>query len=183
VAPWAFADAPGYEHPLAYPVAVKRLEAHKTERGAVALGVATREQFEKVVKKMDSPRVLVQAMQSGLAEAIVGYRDDPVVGPVVLVGAGGVMAEVYRDIALRMAPVGETEAGEMIEQVRGFAAIRGYRNLPRGDVGALARAVSALSRLALLEDRSVREAEINPLLVRQDGVVALDALVISREAA
>jgi acyl-CoA synthetase (NDP forming) len=183
VAPWAFADAPGYEHPLAYPVAVKRLEAHKTERGAVALGVATREQFEKVVKKMDSPRVLVQAMQSGLAEAIVGYRDDPVVGPVVLVGAGGVMAEVYRDIALRMAPVSETEAGEMIEQVRGFAAIRGYRNLPRGDVGALARAVSALSRLALLEDKSVREAEINPLLVRQDGVVALDALVISREDA
>jgi succinyl-CoA synthetase beta subunit len=71
----------------------------------------------------------------------------------------------------------------MIEQVRGFAAIRGYRNLPRGDVGALARAVSALSRLALLEDKSVREAEINPLLVRQDGVVALDALVISREDA
>jgi hypothetical protein len=121
--------------------------------------------------------VLVQEMQSGLAEAIVGYRDDPVVGPLVLVGAGGVLAELYRDYALRIAPVSETEAAEMIEQVKGLAPIRGYRNLPRGDVKALAQAVSALSRLALAKGRPVREAEINPLIVKADGVVAVDALV------
>ena len=111
---------------------------------------------------------------------LVGYaqnRDDPVVGPLVLVGAGGVLAEVYRDYALRIAPVSETEAAEMIEQVKGLAAIRGYRNLPRGDVKALAQAVSALSRLALAKGRPVREAEINPLIVKASGVVAVDALV------
>ena len=180
VAPWALAEAPGYAHPLAYPVAVKRLETHKTERGGVVLGVATREEFEEAVKKLGSRQVLVQAMQSGLAEAIVGYRDDPVVGPVVLVGAGGVMTEIYRDYALRMAPVSETEAEEMIEQVKGFAALRGYRNLPRGDVKALAQVVSALSKLA---GSRALEAEINPLLVKADGVVAVDALLVLREAA
>ena len=116
-------------------------------------------------------------MQSGLAEAIVGYRDDPVVGPVVLVGTGGVMTEIYRDYVLRMAPVSEREAEEMIEDVKGFAAIRGYRNLPRGDLRALARAVSAFSTLCLLKGKPVREAEINPLIVKADGVVAVDALV------
>jgi len=88
-----------------------------------------------------------------------------------------------RDSVVRMAPVSEREAGEMIEQVKGFAAIRGYRNLPRGDVGALARAVSAISRLALVPGRPVREAEINPLLVKADGVVAVDALLALKGAA
>jgi acetate---CoA ligase (ADP-forming) len=177
VAPWQIAEAPGFAHGIGYPVALKRLEAHKTERGGVVLGIADRAQFEKEVKKISAQRVLVQRMQAGLLEAIVGYRDDPVVGPVVLLGAGGVMTEIYRDTVLRMAPVSEGEAREMIEQVKGFAAIRGYRNLPRGDLKALARAVSAFSRLALAKDRPVREAEINPLLVKADGVVALDALV------
>ena len=106
-------------------------------------------------------------MEAGLAEAIVGYRDDPVVGPIVMVGAGGVLTEIYHDAVLRMAPVSEGEAGEMIEQVKGFAAIRGYRNLPRGDLKALARAVAAMSTLALAKGRPVREAEINPLIVRR----------------
>jgi hypothetical protein len=94
-----------------------------------------------------------------------------------------VLTEIHRDYVLRMAPVSEREAGEMIEQVKGFAAIRGYRNLPRGDLGALARAVSALSALSLMPGRPVREAEVNPLIVRADGVVAVDALVAPRGAA
>jgi acyl-CoA synthetase (NDP forming) len=183
VAQWAIAEAPEFRHPIAYPVTLKRLEAHKTERGGVVLGIADREEFEKAAKKIGANRVLVQKMHSGLAEAIVGYRDDAVVGPLVLVGVGGVLAEVYRDTVLRIAPVSEEEAGEMIAQVKGFAAIRGYRNLPRGDIAALARAVSALSRLALVTDRPVREAEINPLIVGADGVVAVDALVVRKGAA
>jgi hypothetical protein len=70
----------------------------------------------------------------------------------------------------------------MIEQVKGLAPIRGYRNLPRGDLEALARAVSALSRLALATGRPVREADINPLIVKADGVVAVDALMALKGA-
>ncbi len=183
VAPWTIAEAPDFRHSLEYPVAVKRLEEHKTERGGVVLGVPSREALERAIRQLNAERVLIQQMQSGLAEAIVGYRDDPVVGPLVLVGAGGVLAEVYKDTVLRVAPVSEEEAGEMIEQVKAFAAIRGFRKLPRGDVKALARAVAALSRLALAKGRPVREAEINPLLVRADGIVAVDALVAPKAAA
>ncbi len=183
VARWAIAEAPAFAHGIEYPVALKRLEAHKTERGGVVLGIRDRAELEKQAKKMNADRVLVQTMQSGLAEAIVGYRDDAVVGPVVLLGAGGVLTEIHRDYVLRMAPVSEREAGEMIEQVKGFAAIRGYRNLPRGDLGALARAVSALSALALVPGRPLREAEVNPLIVSAEGVVAVDALAARKGAA
>ena len=179
VAPWAIAEAPDFAHRIAYPVAVKTLEAHKTERGGVILGVANDAELRHKAAALGN-RVLVQRMERGLLEAIVGYRRDPVVGPVVLVGMGGVMTEIYRDYVLRIAPVSVEEGMEMIEQVKGFAAIRGFRNLPRGDVQALARAVSALSSLASVD--AVEEAEANPILVKAEGIVAVDALVARRQA-
>ena len=183
----ALASAPDYAHPIAYPVALKILSAdigHKSDAGGVVLGVgdapALREGALKIGRATRKPveQVLIQKMESGLAEAIVGYRDDPVVGPVVLVGAGGILAELYNDVAVRLAPVDEAEALEMIAQVRGFAVLRGYRGLPPGDLAALARAVAAMSRLARLAGRPVREAEANPVIVKEAGAVAVDALVI-----
>jgi hypothetical protein len=120
---------------------------------------------------------IAQPMAKGVGEAILGYRRDPLVGPVVALGAGGVLAEVYRDVVLRIAPVSEAEAMAMIAEVKGLAPARGYRGMPKGDLAALARAVVAVSRLAALE--SVAEAEINPLIVLPEGqgVVMADALV------
>jgi acyl-CoA synthetase (NDP forming) len=184
----AIAQAPGYSHAIAYPVAVKALSAdilHKTEAGAVRLNVADRAVFDREVKAMlervPAKAILVQTMESGLAEVIVGYRDDPLVGPLVLVGAGGTLAEIYRDFALAIAPVSEDEAMAMIEKVKGFAVLRGYRKLPHGDLRALAQTVASLSRLALVPGRPVAEAEINPLIVKRDGAVAVDALVVMKE--
>ncbi len=189
--------APGYSHSLPYPVAAKILSKdilHKTEVGGVALRIPDRPSFDRQVAHMieavkaNAPTasidgVLVQAMAEGLAEAIVGYRVDPMIGPVVLVGMGGQLAEIYRDTALACAPVTEAQALELIGKVRGFAVLRGYRNLPEGDLAALARAVAALSRLALVEGAPVLEAEINPLMVRADGVLAVDGVVVLRSAA
>ena len=156
------------------------------EAGAVRLGIADRAELDREVRAMlervpAARAVLVQKMESGLAEAIVGYRDDPVVGPIALVGAGGTLAEIYKDYALCLAPVSEEEAAAMIEKVKGLAIVRGYRGLPRGDVGALAKAVAAVSRLALVPGLPVAEAEINPLIVKLSGVVAVDALVVMKE--
>jgi acyl-CoA synthetase (NDP forming) len=178
------------------PVALKILSAdiaHKTEAGGVALGlpdgqtaaVAAREIEKRVKAHMPNARLegfLVQKMERGLAEVILGFRRDPLVGPTITVGLGGVLAEIYKDAATRLAPVDETEARQMIEQVKGLATIRGYRNLPRGDVGALAKAIAAFSTLAHKAFASVSEAEINPLLVKRDGegVVAVDGLVVLR---
>jgi succinyl-CoA synthetase beta subunit len=77
--------------------------------------------------------------------------------------------------------VDETEALEMLSEVKGLALLRGYRGLPRGDIAALARTIAAVSRLALMENQVVNEAEINPLIVKADGVIAVDGLVILKE--
>ena len=113
---------------------------------------------------------------------ILGFRRDPLVGPTVTVGLGGVLAEIYRDASTRLAPVDEAEARQMIGEVKGLATIRGYRNLPLGDVAALAGAIAAFSALAHSAFADVTEAEINPLLVKQEGegVVAVDGLVVLR---
>jgi len=170
------ARGPDFKHSVPYPVAVKVLGVeHKTEVGGVALDVSASD-FLKVAK---GDAVLVQRMVDGLAEVILGYRNDPVVGPLVLVGAGGTLAELYEDVALALAPVSEDEAMAMIERVKGLSVLRGYRNLPRGDVKALAKAIAAFSRLSSLD--SINEAEINPLMVGAGGVLAVDALVVTRE--
>ncbi|MCP5154446.1 MAG: acetate--CoA ligase family protein [Ectothiorhodospiraceae bacterium] len=192
--------APGQVPPgdLDYPVVVKVLSAdvaHKTEVGGVVLGVPdaaaladARQRIHRSVQAaLPDARIegcVVQPMCRGLAEAIVGYRHDPEVGPLVTLGVGGVLAEVYRDAAVRVAPVDRAEARAMIEEVRGLAPIRGYRGLPRGDLDALADAVAAVSALAVLDGQPVAEAEINPLLVMPEGegVIALDALVVGRRA-
>ena len=178
------AHAPAFEHSVPYPVAAKILSAeiaHKTEAGGVILGIANQADFDLKVPGLKSKQILVQAMHSGLGEAIIGYRDDPLVGPLALVGAGGVMAEIYQDVVLALAPVNEEEAEEMIARVKGFAVLRGYRGLPCGDLRALARALSALSRLALVRGRPVAEAEINPMIVKGGGAIAVDGLVVLKE--
>jgi acetate---CoA ligase (ADP-forming) len=177
--------------PFPYPVAVKVLSAeiaHKTDVGGVVLGVAYRKPLLAAIETIRAEvaarkpgarvdRVLVQAMVSGLGEALVGYRVDRDVGPLVMVAAGGVLAEIARDRSLRLAPVDLAMAHEMIAEVRGLIPLSGYRGKPKGDLDALAQAIVALSRLA--DVPSIAEAEINPLIVRPEGegVVAVDALV------
>jgi acetate---CoA ligase (ADP-forming) len=181
IAQQAIVQAPEYAHRVPYPVALKRLGEHKTEQGGVVLDIHDARALAEHARRLGDERLLVQRMERGLAEAIIGYRDDPVVGPLVLVGAGGTLAEIYEDVAVSLAPVSDAEALAMIERVKGLAVVRGYRNLPRGDIQALARAVAALSRLALLPGRPVREAEANPMIVKREGVVAVDALIALKE--
>jgi acyl-CoA synthetase (NDP forming) len=178
-----------------FPVAIKIDSPdveHKTEVGGVELDLrdaqeaaaAARRVLERVRAARPQARidgVVASTMQRGLGEAILGYRVDPQVGPLVLVGAGGTLAELYRDFALRLAPVSLEEARAMVTEVRGFAPLRGYRNAPHGDLEALAQAVAALSQLAANPD--VAEAEINPLIVKAKGVVGVDALTVLREGA
>jgi acyl-CoA synthetase (NDP forming) len=171
---------------LPYPVALKAVSAtiaHKTEAGAVALNIADAAGLLAAAADMTArlgsqiSGFIAQPMVKGVGEAILGYRLDPLVGPVVALGAGGVLAEIYRDVVLRLAPVSEDEAREMIGLVKGLAPARGYRGMPKGDLAALARTVAAFSRLAAIP--AVTEAEINPLIIMPEGqgVVMADALL------
>jgi succinyl-CoA synthetase beta subunit len=116
-------------------------------------------------------------MISGVGEVLIGYRVDRDVGPLVMVAAGGILAEIHRDRSLRLAPIDEATAYEMIAEVQSLKALAGFRSRLKGDLDALARAIVALSQLAA--DEGVAEAEINPLIVLPEGkgVVAVDALV------
>jgi len=176
--------------PFAYPVAVKVLSAdipHKTEAGGVALNVgdgialvAAIGIMRETVKQRTGiapDRVLVAPMISGIGEALIGYRVDREVGPLVMVAAGGVFTEIYRDRSLRLAPVDLPTAHAMISEVKAFATLKGFRGKPAGDLDALAQAIVALSRLALQNDPAIAEAEVNPLIVKAGGVVAVDALI------
>ena len=191
--PFAVMDAPdAVPDGLRYPVALKILSpdlAHKTEVGGVALNIADAAALKaeatamlaRVKARASAARItgfLVQPMVKGLAEAIIGFRRDPEAGPVILVGAGGIMAELHRDTAIRIAPVDEAEARAMIAEVKGLKPLAGWRGLPKGDLDALARAVVAASRLAA--QPGVAEAEINPLIIHAEGqgVTVADAWVV-----
>jgi acyl-CoA synthetase (NDP forming) len=174
------------------PVAVKILSdavAHKSDRGGVILNVpgpaAVAGSAAQIRAAFDDPaaRIMVQQMERGLGEALIGYRVDPVFGPIILLAAGGTATEVYQDRSVRMAPIDRNTADAMIDEVKGFALLRGFRGRPRGDLDALAEALVALSRLAM--QPGVAECEINPLIVRREteGVVAVDAVAWFREAA
>ena len=183
------------DHSIDYPVVLKVVSRdilHKTEAGGVKVGIDSDESLAAALNTMADqvkthcPQAvidgyMVQKMEGRLIELMLGYRHDPLVGPTVMLGAGGITAELKPDFSLRLAPVTEQVAWQMIHEVKHTQLIRGYRHLPQGDCNALARAIVAISRLALIDSQPVTEAEINPLFVRADGVVAVDAVVRLRE--
>ncbi len=195
VVPYAMVQADSPTHAIAYPVVLKVVSRdilHKTEAGGVKVGIGSETELTSALATMateinaNAPEAvvdgfMVQKMEGRLIEMLLGYRHDPLVGPTIMLGAGGITAELNPDYSLRLAPVSREQAWDMIREVRQTRLIRGYRNLPQGDCEALADTIVALSRLAVIESQPVQEAEINPLFVRKDGVVAVDAVIRLRE--
>jgi acyl-CoA synthetase (NDP forming) len=182
--------------PFQFPVAVK-IESpdvpHKTEAGAVKLGIsdlaglkqAARDVVAAAQRYKPGARidgVLVQEMASGV-EVIAGVVNDPSFGPIVTFGLGGIFTELMKDVTHRFAPFGVDEAREMIGEIRGAAMLTGYRGRPALDVNALADALARLSLLAADHADRIAEIDVNPLFVRDEGVVAADALIVKGEKA
>lgn len=193
VAAHAVVEAGATASPIGYPVAVKLLSAevlHKTELGGVALGIrddgAFRDAAVGIAGRVSRARpglaverLLVQAMASGLGEVLLSVHRDAEAGLVVMLAAGGILAEIHQDRSLRLGPVDRREAVAMIDEVKALRALAGYRGRERGDLDALVDAIVALSACG----PEIVEAEINPLVVRRkgEGVVAVDAVVRVRE--
>ncbi|WP_427306027.1 acetate--CoA ligase family protein [Cupriavidus sp. H39] len=190
-------DAARAAEVIGFPVVVKVLSpdiVHKTEVGGVRLGLADAQQVQKAVAEviaaasqaMPQARqrgVLVQQMASGVCELIVGVTRDPVFGPAMTVGLGGIFTEVFHDVAHRLLPVDRTMAQEMLASLRGYRLMTGFRGKPPADIGAAADAIAALSDAAMSLGDRLAEMEVNPLLVRDAGrgAVALDALVLMQQ--
>jgi succinyl-CoA synthetase beta subunit len=120
---------------------------------------------------------LVSEMVKGGVETVIGVHRDPAFGPIVTFGMGGVLVELLKDVVSRPAPVSEEEAHAMIAAIRTAPLLTGYRGSAPLAVGELARTIAAVSRFAAATGARLRAVEINPLLVREHDVVALDALI------
>jgi acyl-CoA synthetase (NDP forming) len=187
-------EGPAPSLPFGFPVVVKVCSEqipHKTEVGGVVLGVKSQDELQAAMATLRAnlrerapearcDEILVQTMQKGLAEVLIGYRIDPDAGPIVMLAAGGIWAEVARDRSIRLAPVSVEQARVMVSEVKALRTVSGLRGKQRGDLEALARAVAALSQLAMRPELGIAEAEVNPLMVlpEGEGVLAVDALVL-----
>lgn len=177
---------------IGFPVALKIVSpeiAHKTEAGGVELRLqdarAVQVAFQRVVAnaRRNHPDaridgVVVQQMVSRGIEMVLGARIDPHFGPLVIVGLGGVLVEVLRDTAVRLAPVQVWEAREMLASLRGFKLLDGYRGSIKADLDALARAVARFSELVADNASLLQEVDVNPLVVDGASCICIDALIV-----
>ena len=177
------------------PVAIKIASPdilHKTEVGGVALGIegaeAAHTAFDTMLASaqtaLPDARIdgaLISPMAPEGIECILGAKIDPVFGPVVLFGLGGVFTEVMNDVAFRRAPFGVETAREMIDQLKGTAILNGARGQASVDLDALASAISQMSLFAAANAKQIESVEMNPLRVRPDGCIALDALIVRKD--
>ena len=177
---------------LGYPSALKIASSqlvHKTDAGGVTINIRDRTGFEKTANEMydnfaslfraNKAEFMVQKMVDGGMEVILGTRRDPEFGPVVLFGLGGIFAEVFKDIAIRVAPVSENEAEKMIRQIRGYPLLAGFRGHLPCDLASLKQLIVSFSHI-LMDSPEIFNLEINPLIVLNDykGCISVDARML-----
>ena len=185
-----------------YPVVLKlssRTITHKSDVGGVKLNLAdaaaVRTAFDAILASARAAEpaahidgVLVAPMIRGGVECILGVQRDPVFGPVVMFGLGGVMVEALKDVSFRIAPIDEVEARAMVDEIRARQVLDGMRGAPPSDIDALSSAIAALSRFAAVHAESIESLDLNPFVVMPrdssgiNGIkaLALDAVLIAR---
>ncbi len=174
---------------IGFPLVMKIISSeiqHKTDIDGVELNINSdkdlKSRYDKLFKvfqnlkiQADKRHFIIQKMEIGIAELILGYRVDELVGPIVVIGSGGVLSEVYDDKSVRIAPVNFKEAKMMISEVKSSIIFGGFRGLPKINIDVLARAIVNISQLAFVKE--VKEAEINPVIIKKEGIVAVDGLI------
>lgn len=180
---------------LGYPVALKIESpdiAHKTELDGVAIGLgdakAVRAAGERILARARelAPNarlsgLLVQEMKSGTVDLVVGLRNDPVFGMVVMVGLGGILVEVLEDVVFRKAPVTEAEAAEMLSRLRGAPILDGVRGKPGVDRAMVSRFIARVSEFGAANSEHLEELDLNPVLAGPEEIVAVDWLLVEKQ--
>jgi acetyltransferase len=174
---------------IGFPVALKLVApeiVHKTESGAVVLGLKSPEEVESqgtelLAKSPGKAQLLVQEMVQG-TEIILGARTDPQYGAFMMVGLGGILVEVLKDVAIRLLPVSEPEAWAMLVELKGYKVLEGVRGQPPRDTAALVNAIVALSDIFATYRNHLSDLEINPIMLRARGagLAAVDVRMIRK---
>ena len=184
-------EAAQFSDAIGYPVVLKIVSPdiiHKSDIGGVMLNLReakeARNAYKQIlsnVKKHNAKArivgILVEEMAPASTEVIVGSTKDPQFGPALMFGLGGVFVEVLKDVTFRIAPISEEEALEMIEGVRAYPLLKGYRGSPPADINAIVEILLATSRL-VMEHTEIRELDLNPIVVYEKGAKTVDARMI-----
>jgi acetate---CoA ligase (ADP-forming) len=183
------ADAAVKAKEIGFPVALKLIAAevvHKTESGAVVLGLKSAEEVQAegqklLTKTLGRGHLLIQEMVQG-TEVLIGARTDPQYGPFLMVGLGGIFVEVLKDVSIRLLPIDEREAREMLRELRGYKVLEGVRGQGARDTDALVKAMVGLSDIFAAHRNHLSDMEINPIMVRAQGrgAVAVDVRLVRR---
>ncbi|MBD21141.1 MAG: carboxylate--amine ligase [Rhodospirillaceae bacterium] len=170
-----------------YPVVLKACsadEAHKTEKGLIAVNLASQSALVdafKLLKKRAGKSYtgdyLVQEMVSGSREVMIGMHRDPSFGPAVMFGLGGIFTEILQDVTFRIAPLRKKDARDMLRSIRGTKILDEVRGMPAVDRDILCHALMAVGQIAL-DHPNIEEIDINPLIIRGTRPIAVDALIV-----
>jgi len=178
---------------VGFPVVLKIVSpdiSHKSDVGGVVLGIRSAEEvrgaYRKILENVGARApgsrvygVLVQRMARPDLEVIVGGIRDPVFGPVVMFGLGGIFVEVLKDVSFRVAPLSDVDVDDMIREVRGYRVLEGFRGSPPRDLDALRKVILGVSRM-MVEVEEIAELDLNPVILypRGEGALIVDARVI-----
>ncbi len=173
---------------IGYPVVMKLMSdkiVHKTDAGAVKLGLntpaAAEQAFQELIQiECEDPQkaISVQKMASKpVTEIIIGSLQDPQFGATVMFGIGGVLVEIMKDVAFRIAPITDYDADEMIHDIKGFKLLDGYRGNPKADLDAIKETLKKVAQFAF-DHPEIQEMDLNPLFIYAKGILAVDARII-----
>lgn len=184
-------EAVEFADQIGYPTVLKIVSPdilHKSDLGGVILNLKSatevKDAYNKILENVKRHKpdakiagVLVQEMAPSSTEVIVGSIKDPQFGPALMFGLGGIFVEVLKDVTFRIAPITETDAREMITEVKGYPILKGYRGQPPADVDAIVKILMNTSRL-IMDHMEIKELDLNPIMVYDKGAKTVDARII-----
>jgi acetyl-CoA synthetase (ADP-forming) len=184
-------EAVEFAEGIGYPVVLKIVSPeviHKFDIGGVILNLKNanevKDAYEKIIKSVKKHKpnakivgILVQEMAPTSTEVIVGSTKDPQFGPALMFGLGGIFVEVLKDVTFRIAPITESDAREMITEVKAYPILKGYRGQPPADIDAIVNILLSTSKL-VMEHPEIKELDLNPIMVYEKGAKTVDARII-----
>lgn len=185
------AETAQFAKEIGFPVVLKIVSPdviHKFDVGGVILNLNSetevRNAYNKIIENVRKHKsdakifgLFVQEMVPQSTEVIVGATKDPQFGPALMFGLGGIFVEVLKDVTFRIAPISESDAKEMISEVRAYPVLKGYRGQPPADVEAIVKILLNTSRL-VMEHQKIKELDLNPIMVYKNGAKTVDARII-----
>jgi len=186
-----FEEAVRFAEGIGYPIVLKIVSPdiiHKFDVGGVMLNLNSpnevKEAYEKILKNVKRHKpdakimgVLVQEMAPQSTEVIVGAIKDPQFGPALMFGLGGIFVEVLKDVVFRIAPITESDAREMVTEVKAYPILKGYRGQPPADMDAIVNILLNTSKL-VMDHQEIKELDLNPIMVYEKGAKTVDARII-----